>query len=248
MRDLHTHTTYSDGKATPEQMVFAAIDKGLSEIGISDHSYTFFDQSYCMKKEEIEAYKAEIASLKKKYEGRIKVLCGVEQDIYSRKSVKGYDYVIGSVHYLRVKGKYCPLDESPKDFETLCEQGFGGDYYALAEAYFSLVARFAKRKSVSIVGHFDLITKFNEGGRLFDENDPRYLSAAEKAIDRLLKAGKIFEINTGAVARGYRTVPYPAPHLLFYLAERGGKTMLSGDAHTPETIAYAFDRFDHLVK
>ena len=45
MRDLHTHSTYSDGKASPEEVILSAIGKGLSEIGLSDHSYTFFDES-----------------------------------------------------------------------------------------------------------------------------------------------------------------------------------------------------------
>ena len=243
MRDLHTHSTYSDGKASPEEVILAAIDKGLSEIGLSDHSYTFFDESYCMKKERVEAYKAELAALKAKYAGKISVLCGVEQDAYSTESTAGFDYVIGSAHYLKVGGEYFPLDEAEKDFVALCEKGFQGDYYALAEEYFALVAGFAERADVSVVGHFDLITKFNEGGKLFDEGDPRYLAAAKAAIDRLLQAGKIFEINTGAVARGYRTAPYPAPALLAYIKEKGGKTMLASDAHTPDKVAFGFNKF-----
>ena len=243
MRDLHTHSTYSDGKASPEEVILAAIDKGLSEIGLSDHSYTFFDESYCMKKERVEAYKAELAALKAKYAGKISVLCGVEQDAYSTESTAGFDYVIGSAHYLKVGGEYFPLDEAEKDFVALCEKGFQGDYYALAEEYFALVAGFSERADVSVVGHFDLITKFNEGGKLFDEGDPRYLAAAKAAIDRLLQAGKIFEINTGAVARGYRTAPYPAPALLAYIKEKGGKTMLASDAHTPDKVAFGFNKF-----
>ena len=67
LRDFHTHTIYSDGGNTPEEMVLAAIDRGLECIGFSDHSYTFFDESYCMKLEAIPEYIAEIAGLKEKY-------------------------------------------------------------------------------------------------------------------------------------------------------------------------------------
>jgi len=35
--DLHIHTTYSDGVLTPEQVVQAAVDRGLKAIGITDH-------------------------------------------------------------------------------------------------------------------------------------------------------------------------------------------------------------------
>lgn len=242
-RDLHTHTTYSDGKASAEEMIRAAIRLGLDEIGISDHSYTDFDESYCMKKRAIPAYLAEIAALKEKYKGVISVRCGVEQDLFSKESTLPFDYAIGSAHYLFAGGSYHPLDEKKEDFVALCEKHFGGDYYALAEQYFDGVATFADREDISIIGHLDLITKFNEGGVLFDEHNPRYLTAAKKCIDRLAAAGKTFEINTGAIARGYRTEPYPSAPLLAYIREKGCPLLLSGDAHSPSTIAFAFDRF-----
>ena len=242
-RDLHTHTTYSDGKTSPEEMVRAALRLGLDEIGISDHSYTDFDESYCMKKSAIPAYLAEIAALKEKYKGVISVRCGVEQDLFSKESTLPFDYAIGSAHYLFAGGKYHPIDEKKADFIELCERFYGGDYYALAEDYYRGVSTFADREDITIIGHLDLITKFNEGGALFDEKDPRYLAAATKCIDRLAAAGKTFEINTGAIARGYRTEPYPSAPLLAYIREKGCPLILSSDAHSPSTIAFAFDRF-----
>ena len=247
MRDLHTHTRYSDGKNTPEQMILSAIEKGVSEIGISDHSYTFFDESYCIKKEDIPLYQAEIAALKRKYEGRISVKCGVEQDLFSTESIQGFDYAIGSLHYLKKGENYYPLDCSKQEFIRLAEQEFGGDYYALAEEYFSLVATYAERKEIPFIGHFDLITKYNEGNALFDEGDPRFLIPAFRAADALLGAGKIFEINTGAVARGYRSEPYPGKAILSYLKEKGAEFILSSDAHSVDNVAFAFDRFGDLI-
>ena len=247
MRDLHTHTIYSDGKGTPEQTVRAAVAKGFTEIGISDHSYTSFDESYCMKKERVAEYKAEIAALKEKYRDEITVLCGVEQDAYSPESTAGYDYAIGSVHFLKKGEEYYALDNSEKEFRLLCDRWFGGDYYALAEEYFALVAAYAERQEISVIGHFDLIAKFNEGEILFCETHPRYLAAAKKAADKLIAAGKIFEINTGAMLRGYRSVPYPTPAILAYLREKGAKLILSSDAHSPDGIGYAFENFESLI-
>ena len=242
-RDLHTHTTYSDGKCSAEEMILAAIGLGLKEIGISDHSYTDFDESYCIKKSDIPRYTAELSALKSKYAGQISVLCGVEQDLFSKESTAPFDYAIGSSHYLVAGGRYCPIDEHKEEFTEICRVGFGGDYYALAKAYFRQVSDFADRADIQIIGHLDLITKFNEGGVLFDENDPRYLAAAEQCIDRLAAAGKTFEINTGAIARGYRTEPYPGRALLAYIREKGCPLLLSSDAHSAKTIAYAFDKY-----
>lgn len=243
MRDLHTHTLYSDGKNRAEEMVLAAIEKGLDEIGISDHAYTFFDESYCIKKENIPSYLAEIAALKEKYKDRITVKCGIEQDLYSAESTAPFDYAIGSLHYLKCGETYYPLDCKKEDFISLAEKEFGGDYYALAERYFSLVSAYAERDDITFIGHFDLITKYNEGNALFDENHLRFLAAAEQAADALLAAGKPFEINTGAIKRGYRTIPYPTTAIYDYLRRKGATFLLSSDAHTTDGIAFAFERY-----
>ena len=39
MRDLHMHTTFSDGENTPEEMIQAAIALGLDAVGMSEHSH-----------------------------------------------------------------------------------------------------------------------------------------------------------------------------------------------------------------
>ena len=94
-----------------------------------------------------------------------------------------------------------------------------------------------------IIGHFDLITKFIEQDPAFDTNHPRYVKAWQQAADELLKTGKPFEINTGAISRGYRTSPYPAKEIRDYIRAHGGKLILSSDAHAKENIAFRFDEW-----
>ena len=241
LTDLHVHTTYCDGLDTPEDMVIAAIEKDMECIGFSAHSYTFFDESYCMKKEKIENYKREINSLKEKYKGKIKILCGIEQDFYSTESISGYDYVIGSVHYLKVNGEYFPVDENAEIFVDAAKKYYGGDFYKMADDYYNTVA---KIKGADIIGHIDIITKFNEGNCLFDERDERYVRSYKKVIDILLKQNIPFEINTGVVARGYKTVPYPNKDILDYIKQNGGKTILSSDAHDKDGLMFGFEKGD----
>ena len=118
----------------------------------------------------------------------------------------------------------------------------------MAEAYYRQYHALAQIKEVDIVGHFDLLTKFDEEMRLFDESSPRYLTAALSAMDALIAAGKIFEINTGAISRGYRTTPYPSEMLLRALHERGGKITISGDSHRVEDIAFGYDQAMQLAR
>ena len=244
LADYHVHTVFCDGKNTPEEVVKAAIEKGMDAIGFSGHSHTAFDASWCMSVDGTAAYRKEIARLKKAYAGKIKIFCGVEQDYFSDASTEGYDYVIGSVHYLCVNGEYIPVDESAEDLKAAAEKQFGGDMMALCEKYYRTAANVCEKTNCDIIGHFDLITKFNNGGALFDENDPRYIAAWQKAADKLLRSGKVFEINTGAISRGYRTQPYPSADIRSYIKAKGGTFILSGDSHSADTLCFQFDRWN----
>ena len=135
------------------------------------------------------------------------------------------------------------MDWTPEHLKEKVEQYFGGDWYAMTEQYFATVARVAEVTKCDIIGHFDLVTKFNEGYCLFNERNPRYVRAWQAAADVLLKTGKPFEVNTGAISRGYRTQPYPAPEIRKYILERGGELLMSSDAHSKDRIAFQFEKF-----
>ncbi len=239
--DLHVHTNYSDGKNTPEEVVKSAIEKEMKCLGFSDHSYTFFDEVYCMTKKDTEKYIEEISALKDKYKDEIKILCGIEQDIFATEPTDIYDYVIGSVHYIKIGEEYIPVDETAQKLTDAADKYFNGDIYKLTEIYFDTAGQVIEKTNADIIGHFDLITKFNEGGTMFDETEPRYVSAWRKAVDRLIASGKPFEINTGAISRGYRTEPYPSKAIAEYIRDKGGKFVLSSDSHNAETLCFAFD-------
>lgn len=245
--DYHIHTDFCDGRDSPERIVEAALRLGCEEIGFSAHSYTAFDDSYCLKLERYDEYRAEIAQLRQKYAGRISILCGIEQDVWSSAPTEGFDYVIGSVHYLKLGEEYLPVDESRETFCAAARRWFGGDYYALAEEYYKTAAELAERSSVDIIGHLDLVTKFNEGGRYFDEHHPRYVAAYRAAIDRLVPLGKPFEINSGAISRGYRTTPYPGDGAVEYISALGGEFILSSDSHASDTLCFEFDTLEQLA-
>ena len=238
MFDLHMHTVFSDGRDTPEEMVREAIRKGLETVGISDHST---GDPCGMTHEDRAAYKAEIARLKEKYAGQIRVLCGLERDFLTDDFTE-YDYTIGSVHWLPMPdGHRVSIDWTAEKLREGAEKYFGGDMVALAEAYYAAEARVVEVTKCDIIGHFDLVTKFIEQDPAFDLRHPRYVKAWQAAADRLLETGKPFEVNTGAMSRGYRTSPYPSEEIRQYLLARGGRLLLSSDAHAKENIAFGFD-------
>ena len=229
--NYHTHTRYCDGRDTPEELILEPIRLGCPEIGFSGHSYTPFDPSYCMSPEVCDLYYSEVRRLGKKYKDKIKVLCGIEQDYFSPAPTDRYDYVIGAVHYIEKNGVYLPVDKSSERQIADVKQYYGGDFYAYCADYYRLVGRIYEKTKCDIVAHFDLVTKFNETGDLFDTGDPRYVKAADEALAALLPCPVTFEINSGAIARGYRKTPYPEPRILDTLRQNGAKIIKTSDCH-----------------
>ena len=241
LSSYHTHSKYSDGKNTLEEMVQSAIEKGCKEIGFSDHAPMIFDCGWSMRQEQVESYKKEVTALKEKYKDKIKIYLGIEQDYFSTPA-EGYDYIIGSVHFILKDGEYLPNDLSADAMKEFVDRCYGGDVYAYCEDYFKLVKDVYNKTKCQIIGHFDLVTKFNEVLPMVDINHPRYKKAVEDALDTLLKTDAIFEVNIGAISRGYRTSPYPDDRTLDIIGKSGKPFVITSDTHNAETVTFNFDK------
>ena len=44
-QNLHTHSTFDDGKNTIEETVLSAIEKGFDSIGFSGHAYMYYSEN-----------------------------------------------------------------------------------------------------------------------------------------------------------------------------------------------------------
>ena len=232
--NYHTHTLFCDGKNTPEELVKKAIELGMAELGFSAHSDLCPD---------LDGYRKAVRHLAEKYRDKISIKLGIEYDYYFDVDTEPYDYVIGGVHYLERNGEIFPLDQSKDDFLPLADKYYGGDFYALCEHYFETLTKVYDKTGCDILAHFDLVTKYNEGNTLFDPSHPRYIRAAEAALDVLTKKPVIFEINTGVIARGHRNDAYPALNLLDIILKSGCDTILSSDCHDADYLTASFDRY-----
>ena len=231
--NYHTHTQFCDGKSTAEEMVISAINKGFSTLGFSGHGYTAFDLTYCMK--DTAGYRAEICRLREKYKDKIEIYLGVEEDIYHPQYRADFDYIIGSSHYVCKDGVYVPVDSSPDTMHSAIAL-FDGDTRAMAESYYSNFVSYIKKRRPDIIGHFDLLTKFDEKEGPYFLGDPVYQQTAEKYLREALRADCIFEVNTGAISRGWRTAPYPHESLLPIIKKEGGRLTLTSDCHHADNL------------
>lgn len=248
LQNLHTHSVYCDGKDTLEEMIETCIAKGFTSLGFSGHSYMSFAEDHSMSLAGTEAYKEEVLRLKEKYKDSFPIFLGLEVEMYSEVDLSGYEYLIGSSHYFDFDGKKVGFDRSADEVRRVIQTYFDGDGMAYARKYYENLARLPEYGDFDILGHCDLITKHSEKEHFFDTSSNEYKEYAISAIEAL--AGKIpyFEVNTGAISRGYRTTPYPEPFLLKELKRLGFKPIISSDCHQREFVDCAFDKSAQLLK
>lgn len=237
--NFHTHTNLCDGADTPEEMVISAIEKGFTALGFSGHSYFSYEPEITMTKEKLEIYRSEIARLKDKYRDKIEIFCGIEQDYFSPEPDEDFDYIIGSVHCLFKNDIYVPVDLSAESSLKAINELYNGSFDDLASAYFQLVGDVVNKTNCDIIGHFDLVSKYNEINGF--EQSERYLACAENAVKKLTPYGKPFEINTGAMSRKIKSIPYPSLEILQMIKANGGKIIFSSDCHSKENLDFAFE-------
>lgn len=241
--NLHTHTVFSDGKNTVTENIRSAIDKNMLSLGFSDHSFTSCDTSYCMKLSDYDRYIQTVNTAKAEFKNIIPVFLGIEKDYYSDIDKSAFDYILASVHYIIKDGICYPIDHSGKQQLNCIEDAFKGNVYDFVKYYFSLVCEQAALIKPDVIGHFDVISKFS----LMPEDD-KYFYIAGDALKETIKHCKCFEINTGAIAKGYKKMPYPHINLLKMLYDLGGEIVINSDCHSCENLDFFFNESVDILR
>ena len=240
--NFHTHTIFCDGMNTAREMAEKALELGFTHLGFSGH----MDPDIRM---DLEAYNAEICRMQELFRGKMDILRGVELDVLYQpqgeeeaRLLKEMEFVIGSTHFAEgAAGELFAVDNTPEIFTEGCRRFFDGDYYRLAKAYYELEAQVYDRLQCTFIGHFDLVTRFNDDLHYLDETDPRYYGPALEAMEYLASKGVPFEINCGAVNRGHKAELYPNRFFLKKLKEMGGEIVINSDAHHRDLLNGGFD-------
>ncbi|MBQ9008948.1 MAG: histidinol phosphate phosphatase [Clostridia bacterium] len=247
-QNLHMHSLWDDGKNSCREMLMACRESGLTSAGVSLHSPMPFPNDWTIGADRVSEYLAEMDGLRNAWPD-FRVLCGIEWDVLSTEvDLCAFDYVIGSVHHLPVREVPPSVDNTPEGLAEAVRDCFGGDADAAAECYFGELLQVAAQPRARICGHFDLLLKFNERLHLFNPESPRYRRAALRALEALLSAGKVIEVNTGAMARGWRSVPYPEAFWLREIRRQQGRVMLSSDAHSCAHVTFEFEETEALLR
>ena len=246
LTSLHTHTIFCDGKDDVETMCRVAHNKGLAAIGFSAHGpigKTGLVTNWHIKDERLGEYIDEVRAARQRWEGKIAVYLGLEIDyIKGMRSARdpdigalGLDYSIGSVHYLlpphgepfTVDG---PIEEVAKGIAD-----FSGSGEAMVSAYWDAVLEMLAVGGFDIVGHLDLVKKWNAADRLFSTGN-RYMRRVAEVVRVIAAGGYVVEVNTGGMNRGSIAEPYPSPEILRLLHQHNVPVMITADAHNANDL------------
>ncbi len=247
---IHTHSTFCDGKNSLDEMAKAAYEKGIKSLGFSAHSYVAYD-GFGMKAEAVPAYVEEIDRLKKLYSGTMDIICGCELDSLSDLDFGDgvFKYYIGSAHFVTDEnGISYPVDCSAEKLINGRDKGFCGDMRPMVEGYYKQFTSFIEKAKPNVIGHFDLIGKYNEDKSLFDSDAKWYKDITVDSIDAMLAVGAVFEMNLGKFARGYGKSPYPSTPLIEYIVSQNGKLIITTDAHKAEHLDYFLEEAEDILK
>ncbi len=241
--DYHMHTPLcGHASGTPKEYAEHAVKIGLEEIGFSDHAplVSHEDPRITMSLKQLPQYYKLIEDVQAKFKGKLLIKMGIEADFipgFEKETQKiidayAYDYVIGSVHFIKNWGF-----DDPDTRDTWDQI----DVNRVYRDYFDLLRQSAKSKLFDIMGHVDLVKKFGH-------------RATEDMTDEIKETAKVFkgcgvavEINTAGLRKQCKEM-YPAlDHLKIY-CKAGVPLTFGSDAHEPGHVGADFDKALELAK
>lgn len=260
LSNAHTHTTYCDGQSTIGQQIAAAKRLHFVSLGFSGHAMQGFDWLYCMSIDNQHRYKFELRMMQMVDIylncdiGCPRIWIGLEQDALvpaeeKEKNRRSCNYLIGSTHYFPepLDGAWVAVDGSPELLKRCIDERFGGDPQAMAAEYYRMHGAYIEADKPDIIGHFDLVRKYAAQIGL-DTASPAYRQAALFALEQARRGCSLLEVNTGNLARGYDTKPYPAEFIVDAWRDLGGHITLTSDCHDARYLDCAFDETQAWLK
>lgn len=256
--NFHIHSTGSDGRSTPEEMVLAAINSNLKFICFTDHypEPVEVDPNQETKNFHSEEYVAEIKRLREKYSDKIDISFGIEFDWlefnrgWIEKEIKKnkYDLVLGSVHYMAHNNQFRSLFFGKDGIEKFLDfiKGIGG-IQSFVKNYYQQIRKMAQSGLFDCVAHFDLVAMNNKDSILFPEDSDWYKQEVLESLEDIKKSKMAIEINTRGFKRNIAR-QFPSLWILKEAKKRDIPITLGTDSHLAEELDFKLDEAIELAK
>lgn len=239
--DYHMHTEFSSDSKTPmEVMCLAAIDKGIAEIGFTEH-YDLHPLAWPRDWYKPKPWWDELTRCRALFDSELVIRAGLEvgephmfqKEVQALLTVYPFDYLLGSLHWVGTLNVFDraffdrPMDEAYREYFVELE-------------YMTSVGGF------DILSHFDVPVRL--GFHLFGNYFPRrYEDVIRPVLRNCIQHGIALDINTAAM-RSRAKVLTPGLDILRWYVEMGGERVtLGSDAHNAEQVgSYLPDALDTI--
>jgi histidinol-phosphatase (PHP family) len=247
LTDYHLHLRPDDEDAAVERYHTAAnverynaaaAARGIGELGVSEHVYRFrqalelwrhpFWERYAH--DDIDDYCAFVRGATDLRLGiEADFVPGAEERTLALLEGRDFDYVVGSVHFLR---------EGAVDMDDYSVWDSGRSVEEVWRRYFETIGESAASGLFDILAHPDLVKYWGprSGGRIPQGDLRRYY---ELAMDGIASSGIACEVSTAGLRKPAGEI-YPARAFLEMAVEAGAPVALSSDAHRPEDVGSGY--------
>jgi histidinol-phosphatase (PHP family) len=256
--NFHSHSLFSDGKATPEEFIKTAISRNFPAYGFSCHSPVPFQTIWNMDAGILGDYLDEIARIRLAYQEEIEVYCGLELDyingiphlpVTALKQM-GCDYIIGSVHFIDQypDGTWFCFDGKPDIFFRGIEIIYQNDFKKAVTAYYEKTRMMVDRDCPDIIGHMDKIKMHNSVRHYLDEEEEWYRKQVDETLDLIAEKGCIIEVSSRGLYKHNPPLLYPDARVIKQAFLRKIPVMLNSDSHHPDEIDCCFNEAALILK
>ena len=246
LTDLHVHLRPDDLDATAaehftpanaERYLEVAHERGVEYLGVSEHVHRFrqalsiWDHPFWVEnaRDDLDDY---CAFVREETELRL----GIEADFVPAREdrianlLEGreWDYVIGSVHFLRAEAI---------DMRGDWDIWRSGDPDKVWRRYFETLGEAARTGMFDVLAHPDLVKVWGSAAPRPDGDLRRFY---DLAMDGIAESDVAIEVSTAGLRKPVGEL-YPAPAFLEMCLEAGRPVALSSDAHVPADLAYRYD-------
>ncbi len=229
--DYHMHSNFScDCKATMQEMCQAALDRGLPEIGFTEH-YDLHPGEDCRDWFRLEPWAGSIDRVRAQFTGRLAVRAGIEigePHIFqteARAMVARYpfDYVLGSLHWVGPDSIF-----DPSYFRNRPPDDAWGSFYLELE-------RMTRAGGFDVLSHFDV--PIRTAFQIYGAYDPcRYERLIRPVLQNCIDHGVALDVNTKGLDTPAKALT-PGLDILRWYVEMGGERVTFGsDAHRPVRV------------
>ena len=252
LTDYHVHLRPDERECTAaehftvgnaERYRAAAAEHGIAELGVAEHIYRFaaaldvwehpFWRQYAV--DDLDAY---CGFVREETDLRLGIeadyVPGREDRTGSLLEARDWDFVVGSVHFLR---------DRSLDTEDYSIWGTGESAEKIWRRYFETIAESALSGLYDVIGHPDLVKVWGDRAPR-PERDLRFFY--EPAVEAFAEAGVAVEVSTAGLRKPVAEL-YPARPYLEMILDAGCPIALSSDAHVPDQLGFRYEEALELL-